>query len=119
MDKDSFIKQVLLLAVEFDIYDEIFWDSELDFFVKCSDVFYWGTADLEEITPESIDVLRKALTDTKYDGCILYCARQRKMRPQGAMYEYLESESWHLFNECGPKREVELGNPRDVPEVKQ
>jgi len=42
---------------------------------------------------------------------LLYCARKRKMRPQGAMYEYLNKENWPLFDECGPVREKSLSNP--------
>ena len=33
------------------------------------------------------------------------------MRPQGAYYPESDPETWPLFDDCGPEREVGLGNP--------
>jgi len=35
------------------------------------------------------------------------------MRPQGAYYQQcVPLELYHLFDECGPEREVGFGNPK-------
>jgi hypothetical protein len=89
----------------------------------CSDEFAWGTADLEQITPENIHELERAIADVKAidkdigHAFILFAARQRKMRPQGAAYPK-DKELWPLFDACGPKREVNMINPHRHPEDK-
>ena len=46
---------------------------------------------------------------------LLYCARKRKMRPQGAMYKTIPKTLWHLFDVCGEEREMNMGNPKPQP----
>jgi hypothetical protein len=44
----------------------------------------------------------------------LYCARIRKMRPQGACYKTIEPQFWPLFDAAGEPREADraaFGNP--------
>ncbi|UDL15984.1 hypothetical protein QEH42_gp234 [Microbacterium phage Pumpernickel] len=50
----------------------------------------------------------------KYEYCLplLFAAKSRKMRPQGAYYKSIPENIWHLFDACGPEREVGMGNPR-------
>tara|TARA_Y100000310_G_scaffold59560_1_gene54912 strand:- start:723 stop:1094 length:372 start_codon:yes stop_codon:yes gene_type:complete len=106
-----FIINLLKLVAEHDGWGDIFWDVGLQFSVLCNDFFYWGCADAESITPETLPELRRALEDAPADGLLLYCARRRKERPQGAYYKYLGKENWALFDACGPEREVGMGNP--------
>jgi hypothetical protein len=49
-------------------------------------------------------------------GCDLFVCRERKMRPQGAVYPE-DRRFWPLFDACGPEREVGLGNPHASPEA--
>jgi|HubBroStandDraft_4_1064222.scaffolds.fasta_scaffold00029_108 hypothetical protein len=87
------------------------------FFINCNDQFWWGTGDNEDLTPENIGELEKAYADCnaidkvcgKHHAQSLFCCRVRKMRPQGCCYP--PREYWHLFDACGPEREVGLGNP--------
>jgi hypothetical protein len=102
--------------------------------IGCNDTFFWGCADAEEVTPETIDALESALAEMREAskpwlreqdipnkaymesgsstfGDVLYCARARKMRPQGAMYKHMRPYMRPLFNACGPERETGLGNP--------
>ncbi len=109
------IFRILSLIAEYDINGEIFWSTDFEFFVNCNDVFFWGCADAEPISAETLDDLEKALKETELDGCNLYCARRREMRPQGALYKYLEKKNWPLFDACGPKRDVGFGNPTAHP----
>lgn len=96
------------------------------FFVICNDAFWWGTGDLEEITPENIDVLEQAFADCHaaenvvgtINAAELFAARVRKMRPQGAAYPS-EPELWPLFDACGPERETDMGNPHPHPSKKK
>lgn len=90
--------------------------------INCNDVFYWGCADSEYITVELLPLFNEAVDDC--DGNLemaanLYCARIRKERPQGAMYTYIPEELWPLFDECGPEREIDMGNPCKQGEYQQ
>jgi hypothetical protein len=102
--------------------DAIWWRTDgtyapVTFFVACNDVFVWGLADVETLTPANIDVFEKSVADCTagakhgeiYAGA-LFCARVRGMRPQGAAYPD-ERALWPLFDACGPQREIGLGNP--------
>lgn len=111
-------------ATAFDNADILFWRTDGEYapvtiFVICNDTFGWGCADLEEITPDNIGELEKALEDVKAanskSGYIhmdtLFVSRVRKMRPQNAVYPLDEPEICKLLDECGPEREVGPGNP--------
>lgn len=95
----------------------------LRIFVLCPDFFAWGGADLEEITDATIESLEATVQeceallgrDNADDAFLLWCARQRGKRPQGAYYNSLEEALWPLFDACGPAREVGLGNPHPHP----
>jgi len=102
--------------------EDIYWrcDGEfasITFFVNCNDLFYWGCADGEEITVESLPVLKQAFEDCEKAvkwgrlwAMQLYCCRMRKMRPQGCCYPK-QKELWPLVDACGPERETGFGNP--------
>lgn len=112
----EFILDVLGIIAKADAHRALWWRTDgeyapITFFINCNDTFFWGCADAEDVTPENIEVLRKAYDDSKYHGDILFCARVREMRPQGAMYDCIRKEDWHLFDACGPEREVGFGNP--------
>lgn len=90
----------------------------------CSDVFYWGCADAEDIGPDDIDAYATAIGDVRplishqgpdrvvaFAGW-LYAARRRNMRPQGAVYPGIPDELWYLFDAAGPEREIGLANPK-------
>lgn len=90
-------------------------------YVNCNDLFVWGCADGEEITVETLTEFHKALSDCGGNlntASDLYCARRRKMRPQGACYSHYNKKYWSLFDACGPEREVGLGNPHRPGEYK-
>lgn len=108
--------------------DSLFWHTVPTFkaFIMCSDEFYWGTADAEEVLPEDLDELRKAQADVaavepvhKWLWTTLWVARKRGMRPQGAMYKHFTPEVVELINQAGPAREIDFGNPRDESDTYQ
>ena len=119
----------LLSVVSFDNTEDIWWRTDgeyapITFWVKCSDVFCWGCAELEKVTPENIHVLEEAFRDCRAAdrrlgevyASMLFCCRVRGMRPQGAAYPGYDSKAlWPLFDACGPEREVGLGNPKKHP----
>lgn len=115
--REAFINHVLRLVARHDIHNSLFWTSDLKFCVNVNDVFWWGTGDAEEITPENINALEQAILDCEkacdigevYGGW-LFAARNRKLRPQGASYPE-ERELWPLFDACGPERTTGHGNP--------
>ena len=82
--------------------------------VNCNDLFFWGSADGETITEQDMPTFEAAVEDCGGDltvGALLWCARRRQQRPQGAYYSYFKKEHWHLFDACGPERETGFGNP--------
>jgi hypothetical protein len=143
-DQSGYMNRVLRVFA-FENCDSLFWrgsgpngiDGPIVFSASCSDFFWWGTADVEEITYTDVPALEQALLDLKavtdypttftgqggpltYDWTHLagelYAARKRQMRPQGAAY----SKDWPpaiiaLFDACGPVRDTGLGNPRPSP----
>lgn len=106
------IKRLLLLIADYSESGEIFWNSNLEFFANCSDVFFWATSDAVEIeTKDDVDLLEECFIQAQADGLHLYCAKKQRRRPQGAYYNRFDRRNWHLFDECGPFREIGFGNP--------
>lgn len=136
----DFMWEVLQLACDHDIDDMLMWrvdmPSDDESFarpftvcVACNDVFAWGCADAETITPDNLPQLRKALADVAAvaetwagdEAAYLFVARIRQHRPQGACYPE-DRKLWPLFDACGPERELGLGNPYapgQYPEVRK
>lgn len=112
-DYMMFVKDLLVLVSKHDVMDELIWDTDLTFYVNCNDVFFWGVADGEDVTKETLPILEQSLEDAGLDGMTLYCARIRGMRPQGAMYKHLDKQNWGLFDSCGDEREVDFLNPSE------
>lgn len=122
---DGYLARVLKVF-SFDCGNEsVSWrltsEGEIQFYALCSDFFWWGTADLEDIAPVDLPMLEQAAADLgsvpsgiNYVG-ELFCARKRGMRPQGAYYKHLPKGSWPLFDACGPERERSLTNPKVQP----
>ncbi len=111
----DFVVLMEFIASE-DMQSSVYWTQDLSVTLDCSDSFSWGTADAEPLTIEQLPILKQAIIDAEYDAELLYCARVRKMRPQGAMYEYIDEKKWDLFNACGPEREIDFLNPKLIPE---
>jgi len=133
----DFLSRLLSTLDKHEAHDLIWWrcgevygggqyNTPATFLAKCSDVFWWGTADCEEITEENIGVLEQACADLAATGvpaaaachsAELFAARVRGMRPQGAAYP-TDPALWPLFDACGPERETGLGNPKPHPSMK-
>ena len=106
--------------------EDLFWRIDgvyapVTCFINCSDLFVWGCADLEPVTPENIDDLVRAIDDVRaadivdqgpgadphaFEGPALFVARVRKMRPQRPCFKDWEKRPaiCALFNACGPER---------------
>jgi hypothetical protein len=111
-NSEEFIKRLLVICAEYNITDKISWNPMLDFFVNCKDFFFWGSTYAEEILPENPEAFLQALQDVgSVWGPLLFCARKRNMRPQGASYKYMDNELWPLFDACGLEREIGMFNP--------
>jgi hypothetical protein len=120
----EYIKRVL---AAFDAWgkEDVLWRVNEDgvrFFALVNDVFWWGSADGEDIRPEDLELLERSKADlVAIEGqeptCLpeLYAARKRGLRPQGAWYAGVDPEVYALFDACGPARAVGLSNPRRHP----
>ena len=114
MTNYDFIKRLLTLMAEYELWgdERIWWKRDLIFYANCNDLFHWGESFAVEIDEARLPALAQALRDAgPEDGPLLYCCRHERMRPQGAMYSYIEKEHWPLFDACGPERETGYGNP--------
>lgn len=109
---------LLKLVAKHDLQYDLDWNEDLIFHIGCNDLFFWGCADAESIeSQEDVDLYEQSIEDVRaFDNwaCYLYCARKRKMRPQGAAYPD-EKSLWPLFDACGPEREINMGNPKPRP----
>lgn len=113
----------------YELGDRVWWRTDAEyapvtFFVNCNDLFDWGCADCETLTPERLPLLGRALEDCAKAcgddrdaekrgwpwGIELFCARLRGERPQGAAYPK-DRRLWPLFDACGPERTKGHGNP--------
>jgi len=102
-------------------------EDEVKCAINCNDFFYWACSDAVDLEVEDLPLLQQTYDDLKaletlecpilIDNVeLLYCARKRMMRPQGAFYKYLPKETWTLFNACGPHRKENVANPVETPE---
>lgn len=108
--------------------DQISWRSTENgfiFAVMCNDVFWQGCSDAEAITMDTVDDLVYAIRQcgeerprNVQEGLWLYCAKRRKMRPQGEVYSYISHKNWPLFDRCGDEREIGPMNPARRESVK-
>jgi len=118
----------LLRLFDGDACDELRWRDDgpgLVFTVDCSDTFYWGTADCEEIAEADLPELHRAMTDACHcNGAdvwpALWCARKRGMRPMAAFYRQVldgppdlavPGTLAALFDAAGPARPRTLVAP--------
>ncbi|WP_280195944.1 hypothetical protein [Nocardia farcinica] len=155
--EDARILYEVARLTEFGACDSIWWrhnennPDRIDTYIRCSDVFYWGTSDLELVTLDALPALRQAIDDVEAisgnryrnldDALLLFVARVRRKRPQGAYYPYLTvhitepgppneygnptqvenkdrsaeaTAALHaLFNAAGPERAIDLFNPKE------
>lgn len=115
----EFITELLKILSWFEATDTVWWNTDLEFFVNCNDVFAWGCADAEQITEGNLSEFSRACEDTDegYNlsiwGPLLFCARMRKMRPQGAYYKHIDKKFHHLFDACGSERKINFANPQN------
>ena len=96
MGDGPWVFELLRLFGDGDACDELRWrdyGAGLMFKVDCSDTFYWGTADSENVAEADLPELRRAVTDVHacpvgaYLWPVLWCARKRDMRPMAAFYQ--------------------------------
>lgn len=109
----SWWQEFFRITAEHDIYEDVFWSTKGNFEIICNDTFHWGGADAEAVTEDDLPLLEQSLKETtgRPFGEILYCARKRGMRPQGAIYKYIARDLWPLFDAAGPERDpAEPGN---------
>lgn len=98
----------LLIEDKMEVYGE---KGSVKMAVDCSDTFFWGCSDCEEISLEELPSLVECYAASPTYGGELWCAKKRGMRPQSASYKecYPEIE-WPLFDACGPERTDSDGN---------
>ena len=112
---ERLVMRLLEITAKHDDCD-LWWRTDgeyapVTFFINCNDLFFWGCADCEAVTEDNIAGLEQAYKDAgdcyKYGTCyaqLLFCCRQREMRPQQPYYKELPEQMWNIFNKCGPER---------------
>ena len=129
MSEGPWVLELLRLFGDGDACDELRWRDDgagLVFRVDCSDTFYWGTADCEQVTELDLPQLRRARRDARgYPGKeylwpALWCARNRGLRPMTAFYRQVldgppdsgvPGTLAALFDAAGPARPSTLEAP--------
>jgi hypothetical protein len=104
----------LKIISKHDFFGEAIWDIDFkNISLICNDLFYWGCADAEKIESiEDVNLLDQCgELVSSFNAIELFCCKKRGQRPQGALYKYIKEEHRHFFDECGPEREINLGNP--------
>lgn len=118
MTKEQIIK-TLRIIYDYNLEDRVWWrvtpdDSDIEFFVNTNDFLYWGVADSEPITKETLPVLIQSRSDclaidARYTNehpsifCLLFSCRLNKMRPQRPAYPK-DERFWALLDACGDVR---------------
>lgn len=62
----EFIIEILRLTIEHDCTNDLIWykkEGKIICAVNCSDCFWWGTCDYEDLTPESFPVYKQTLEE--------------------------------------------------------
>jgi hypothetical protein len=107
------------------LYEDLFWRvtttdgvTSVVFLANCSDLFYWATADCEEITPEDFPLLEQTRVDLEAIGAAyvlneLFAARKRKLRPQKPCYKGWSPALAALFDACCTEEERAEADRRD------
>lgn len=95
--------------------DSLYWyfaeDGQLNFCLNCNDLFWWATADSEDITPDNFHLLDEAWKklqsdhDKIYYFTNLFASMSRKMRPQRPAMKNMPDYIRELFLACGPERD--------------
>lgn len=115
------ILKILETIAKYDIHDCLWWRCDgkyapVTFWIRCNDLFFRATADLEELTVDNLPVFEKAFADVSrddasldiLDACDLFCCRMRKMRPRSGYLKCTTNEKLKtLFDDCGPERDLE------------
>jgi hypothetical protein len=111
----EFVLRVLEVTAEVECCEDVWWRTDgeyapITFLVNCNDLFAWACADCVQLVPGNIDSLERAYKDVhEVDmlgeawGALLFCCRERKMRPQKPYYKHIPENLWFLFDECGPE----------------
>lgn len=80
-------------------------EAKITLTVNCSDTFYWGCADCEDIDFEDLSALVDCYALSPRFGGELWVSRKRGMRPQAASYkECYPTGEWLWFDAAGPER---------------
>lgn len=119
---ETFLMTLFRTLAAADCHSALYWTQAefgvagIEWYILCPDVFEWGTADAEMVTPENVHLLTEALTackvvDLPWRMPELFCAMSRGQRPQGAYYNGVPAVLHPLFDACGPERAVSIRNP--------
>jgi len=114
----EYLTQVQDLLLEGTIELSIGDSDGVHLIFMCSDIFFWGCADCEDIAVEELKDLVACFSESPKWGGELWVARKRKERPQGAVLKMMSAEERRLFDVCGPVKPVGLGNPVAHPDDK-
>jgi hypothetical protein len=113
---EPFKTNLLKLISKHDLHDFLWWNGELEFFINCNDVFAYAYADCEPVKSQNdVDALEQAIQECQEqdgnpyvgteEGCYLFVARKRQLRPTKGMYKHINPRYHSLFDAAGPARD--------------
>jgi hypothetical protein len=118
---------VLSVFERADDYESLMWRVDMrpapepgvKLFALCNDVFFWATADAEEIAAADLALLEACLADLAkarepYYLAELFAARKRKLRPQKPVYKGMNEATAALFDACCTEEERAAAERKDA-----
>ena len=111
------VEKLLRWFADTETRESLYWNfkaDKLEFYILCNDMFWWGTADAEDVTAADVPELQRAYddldkfaTDFTLYAPELWVARKRGMRPQTPWWdrERFPESVKQLFLDAGPPRD--------------
>lgn len=102
----------VLLASEVLFLNDFWWEEDwperarkqISINVNCSDIFYWGCADAEELTFSELQSLYDHWIKDKGWGAAVWCIKKRKQTPQKPVLEaILKGGIWPEYDLVYPE----------------
>jgi hypothetical protein len=74
------------------------WGETIVLHVNCNDLFWWATADCEDLTYDEVGNLYKMWKDEKYKGYgdLIWCCKQRGLMPQQPYRDLMKKDGLDL-----------------------
>lgn len=99
MENDEFLKRILRLVAKYEFEDEVYWNTDLQFYVKCLNLHLVGFPSRERITEKNIELLEECLELATYDGVALFLCKVVGHKPAPWYRKHIDQNNMKYFDE--------------------